>query len=200
MALRIKTVWFRNAGGRSAAEVSSVIASTIWRLADETVASLSKADFDIVTPERGMRILGEMAAFLLHMTDRMLYGRVPEAERAQLVQHAGRRLAGIVEENVRQIVGEDGFDYKANFIGLLNRRAADYAAFDATPERPGFPILRYLGLAVREVMLESDQHWVADQIMDVLAPEALGALKKQVDGLLSQPDPGRPRRSVVSGD
>lgn len=200
MALRIKTVWFKNAGGRSAAEVSSVLASTIWRLADETVTSLSKADFDIVTPERGMRILGEMAAFLLHMTDRMLYGRVAEAERAQLVQHAGRRLAEIVEENVRRIVGEDGFDYKANFIDLLNRRAADYACFEATPERPGFPILRYLGLAVREVMLESDRHWVADQIMDILAPEALGALKKQVDGLLSQPPSGERRQRVLTGD
>lgn len=200
MALRIKTVWFKNAGGRSAAEVSSVIASTIWRLADEAVSGLSKADFDIVTPERGMRILGEMAAFLLHMADRMLYGRVPEQERARLVQHAGARLAEIVQDNVRQMVGEDGFDYKANFIDLLNRRAADYCTFDATPEKPGFPILRYLGLAVREVMLQPDQHWVADQIMDVLAPEALGALKKQVDGLLSQPAPGAPRRASVAGD
>ncbi len=200
MALRIKTVWFKNAGGRSAAEVSSVIASTIWRLADETVTNLSKADFDILTPERGMRILGEMAAFLLHMTDRMLYGRVPEAERAQLVQHAGRRLAEIAEENVRQIVGEDGFDYKANFIDMLNRRAADYATFEATAENPGFPMLRYLGLAVQELMLESDRHWVADYLMDVYAPEALGALKKQVDGLLAQPAPGERRRAVLQGD
>ena len=200
MAVRIKTVWFKNAGGRSAAEISSVIASTIWRLADEAVTNLSKADYDIITPERGMRILGEMAAFLLHMADRMLYGRVPEAERAKLVQHAGQRLAAIVQDNIREMVGEDGFDYKANFIDLLNRRAADYASFEATPEKPGFPLLRFLGLAVREVMLESDQHWVADQIMDLLAPEALGALKKQVDGLLCQPESRGTRRSAVSGD
>jgi hypothetical protein len=94
---------------------------------------------------------------------------------------------------------DDGFDYRANFIDLLNRRAADYATFDCAPESPSFPLLRYLGLAVRELMLESDQHWVADQIMDIQAPEALGFLKKTLDGLLD-PAPARARRGPVTGD
>lgn len=199
MALRVKTVWFKNAGGRSSAEIASVLASTIWRLADNTVSNLSKWDCDIVTPERGMRILGELAAFLLHMSDRMVYGRIPEAERAQLIQAAGRRLAGIVQDNVREMFGDDGFDYQANFIDLLNRRAADYATFECAPDKPSYPLLRYLGLTVRELMLESDRPWVADQIMDIQAPEALGTLKKTVDGLLS-PAPAAPRRSTVAGD
>ena len=80
MAIRLKTVFFKNAGGRSTAETASVLASTIWRIADEVVTNLSKWDCDIVTPERGMKILGEMAAFLLHMADRMAYGRMPEPE------------------------------------------------------------------------------------------------------------------------
>ena len=199
MALRLKTVFFKNAGGRSAAETASVLASTIWRIADEVVANLSKWDCDIVTPERGMKILGEMAAFLLHMADRMAYGRMPEPERARFIQVAGQRLGEIVQDNIRAMVGADGFDYKANFIDLLNRRAADYATFECTPEKPGYPILRYLGLAIREHMLDSDQHWVADQIMDIQAPEALGMLKKTVDGLLAPPAAG-PRRQAVSGD
>lgn len=199
MALRLKTVFFKNAGGRSTAETASVLASTIWRISDEVVANLSKWDCDIVTPERGMRILGEMAAFLLHMSDRMAHGRMAEAERARFIQVAGRRLGEIAQENVRAMVGDDGFDYKGNFIDLLNRRGADYATFECAPDRPSFPILRYLGLAVRELMLESDQHWVADQIMDIQAPEALGMLKKTVDGLLA-PQSARPARRTVSGD
>ena len=199
MAIRLKTVFFKNAGGRSTAETASVLASTIWRIADEVVTNLSKWDCDIVTPERGMKILGEMAAFLLHMADRMAYGRMPEPERARFIQVAGQRLGEIVQDNIRAMVGADGFDYKANFIDLLNRRAADYATFECTPEKPGYPILRYLGLAIREHMLDSDQHWVADQIMDIQAPEALGMLKKTVDGLLAPPAAG-PRRRAVSGD
>jgi len=182
MALRVKTVWFKNAGGRSAAEVATVLASTIWRLADITVSNLSKADCDIVTPERGIRILGEVAAFLLHMVDRSVYGRIPDEERAPLIQSAGKRLAEMVVNNLREMGIDDGFDYRANFIDMLNRRGEDYATFDCQPDKPGFPILRYLGLAVRELMLESDQPWVIDQIMDLQAPEALGTLKKTVDG------------------
>lgn len=182
MALRVKTVWFKNAGGRSAADVATVLASTIWRLSDITVSNLSKADCDIVTPERGIRILGEMAAFLLHMSDRSVYGRIADAERAQLIQSAGQRLAEMVANNIREMLGEDDFDYRANFIDMLNRRGEDYATFDAQPDKPGFPILRYLGLAVRELMLESDKPWVIDQVMDLQAPEALGTLKKTIDG------------------
>ncbi len=182
MALRVKTIWFKNAGGRSAAEVATVLASTIWRLADATVSNLSKADCDIVTPERGIRILGEVATFLLHMSDRSVYGRIPDEERAQLIQSAGKRLAEMVVNNLREMGIDDGFDYRANFIDMLNRRAEDYATFDCQSDKPGFPILRYLGLAVRELMLESDQPWVIDQIMELQAPEALGTLKKTIDG------------------
>lgn len=199
MALRLKTVWFRNAGGRSSAEVATVLASTIWRLADVAVANLSKADCDIVTPERGVRILGEVAAFLLHMSDRMVYRRVPEAERADLVQATARRLAEMIAANIREMGAAEDFDYRANFIDFINRRSADYATFDCAPDQPSFPLLRYLGLAVRELMLESDQPWVADQIMDIQAPEALGMLKKTIDGLLS-PAQAAPRRRTVAGD
>ena len=199
MALRLKTVWFKNAGGRSSAEVATVLASTIWRLADEAVTNLSKFDCDIVTPERGVRILGELGAFLLHMSDRMVYGRVPEAERASLVQATGRRLAEMIAANIREMGDADDFDYRANFIDFINRRSADYATFDCAPDKPSFPLLRYLGLAVRELMLESDQPWVADQLMDIQAPEALGMLKKTIDGLLS-PAQAAPRRRTVAGD
>lgn len=199
MALRVKTVFFKNAGGRSSAEIASVLASTIWRLSDEVVTNLSRWDCDIITPERGMKILAEMAAFLLHMGDRMACGHLAEADRARFIQAAGRRLGEIMQDNIRVMVGDDGFDYKANFIDLINRRAADYATFECTPEKPSFPILRYLGLAVREYMIESDQPWVADQIMDIQAPEALGMLKKTVDGLFSSAEPAK-QRTVISGD
>jgi hypothetical protein len=183
MALRVKTVWFRKeTGARPPAEVATVLAATVWRLADNAVSGLSRADYDILTAERGVQVVGEMIAFLLHMADRMVHGRIPEPERAALVQATGTRLAALVEENVHAMVGDDGFDYRANFVDFLNRRGADYAAFEFDPARPSFPVMRYLGLAIRERMTEADRHWVADQVMEFAAPEALGTLKKTVDG------------------
>jgi len=183
MALRVKTVWFKKADAqRPAGEVASVLASTIWRLADNSVTGLSKSDYDIITPDRGLRIIGEMAAFLVHMSDRMVYGRIPDADRGALIQATGKRLAEVVEENVRAIVGNDGFDYQANFIDMLNRRGAEYATFECDPARPSFQVLRFLALAIRELMTDADQRWVIDQVMEIQAPEALGTLKKTLDG------------------
>lgn len=183
MALRVKTVWFKKAGvQRPAGEVASVLAATIWRLSDNSVTALSRADYDIITPERGIRIIGEMAAFLVHMSDRMVYGRIPDAERGALIQATGERLAAIVAENVHAIVGDDGFDYQANFIDMLNRRGAEFATFECDPARPSFQMLRFLALAIREVMTDADQRWVVDQVMEFQAPEALGTLKKTLDG------------------
>jgi len=193
VAVRVKTVWFREAEApRGPAEVAGVLASIIWRVADRAVDGLSKAGYDILTTERGLQVLAEMIAFLLHMTDRMVYGRIPEAERARLVQAAGRRLAGIMAENIRTLGGADGFDHRAGLIGLVNRRGAEYSAFECDPARPGFPVLRCLAAAVRERMLEHDAHWVDDEIMERQAPEALGALAKAVDGFYPPaPKPAR---------
>ncbi len=183
MALRVRTVWFRKEGGaRPPAEVATVLAATIWRLADDAVSGLSRADCDILTVERGTQVMGEMIAFLVHGADRMVHGRIPEPERAALVHATGTRLGELVAENLRALVGDDGFDYRANFIDFLNRRGADYATFGFDPARPSFAALRCLGLAIRERMTESDRHWVADQVMEVAAPEALGTLRKTVDG------------------
>jgi len=188
MAIRVKTVWFKKAAGQRAPdEVGSVLASTIWRLSDNAVTGLSRADYDIITPERGVRILGEMAAFLLHVADRTIHGRIADDERARLVQATGSRLAGVMAENIRAMAGDDGFDYRANFIDMLNRRGAEYAEFALDPAQPGFQVLRFLALAIRELATDADQHWVADQVMEILAPEALGTLRKTIDGFYPAP-------------
>lgn len=197
--MRVKTVWFKNQGGRAPAEISTVIASTLWRLADQVVDNLSKADYDIVTPARGFKILAEVLAFGLHVTDRAAHARLPANERAALIQGIGARLGQIMEDNVRALVGQDGRDYKAEFVDMLNRRGEDYSTFEFPDSGASYPALRYLGAQIREVMDSSDQHWVMDQVMDIEMPEVLGTLKKTLDGLFS-PDTAAPSRRRTSGD
>ena len=195
MSIRVKTVWFKKAGARPPEEVASVIASTIWRVADKAVTGLSKSDYDIITPDRGFRILGEIVAFLTHYADRQLHGRVPEEHRAAMLKSIGQRLAEVMEQNIREVVGDDGFDYQSNFKSMLDRRGDDYATFAYPGGEPDFAALRYLGNAIRELMLASDQPWVVDQIMSIEAPEMLETVKRAVNGLLN-PEPAKPKRSA----
>lgn len=183
--LRVKTVWFKKVGDVPSPEkTGSVLASTVWRLSDAVVINLSKADYDIITPQRGFRIIGEMVAFLSHIADRMLHGRIEETQRAALMQALGVRLAEVMAENILAVTGDDSFDYKANFLAFLNRRAEEYAQFDFEPTKPNFSVLRFLGHSLLEIMEERDQPWVIDQIMELEAPQAIETLQKTVDGLI----------------
>lgn len=162
-----------------------MVAATLWKLADRAIDNLSRADYEIGTPERGFRILGELLAFGAHWCDRRASMLLPEAERAAFVQALGRRLAEVLHENLRAAVDDPARDWSGEFIGFLNRRSAEYAEFEFAGDAPGFPALRCLGAQIREQMAERDQPWVLDQIMDVEMPELLGTLKKAVDGVLA---------------
>jgi hypothetical protein len=186
MALRVKTVWFKKEGEqRDPAEVATVIASTIWRLCDRAIDNLSKADFDIITPQRGFRIIGELACFLVHYVDRLAFNRMDDDHRQDVVSAVGVRLAEIMEENIIELNGgakDPDYDYQAGFIDLINRRMVDYSEFDIPEDRASFPALRFLSLQIREVMEQTDQTWIQDQIMDIEMPEMMGTVKKSVDG------------------
>src|SRR3970282_1811327 len=47
---------------------------------DKLVDNLSKADYDIVTPARGFKILAEVLAFGLHVTDRAAHLKLSRQE------------------------------------------------------------------------------------------------------------------------
>lgn len=183
--VRVRTVWFKKEGERPVDEVASVVAATVWRLCDKAVDNLSKADYDIVTPQRGFRIIGELACFLVHYLDRLIHGRVEEEQRVAVVSAVGLRVAEIMEDNILDFTGgtkDPDYDYKAGFVDLLNRRAADYSEFEFPTDKASFQALRFLSLMIREVMEKTDQSWIQDQLMDIEVPEMMGTMKKQVDG------------------
>lgn len=190
MALRVKTTWFNKEAGRAPDETASVLALNMWKQANKAVDDLSKADYDIVHLGRGFGIIAEMLAFMLHQVDRMLYGRVDEARRAELVAATGSRLADFVDQNIRELLPHEVHtrDYAGEFLDFLNRRGEDYASFDFPPGEPSFAVKRYLANMIRERMEESDQMWVIDQVIEFLAPEALQTVKKLVDGFFPRGD------------
>lgn len=182
---RVKTVWFKKEGDRPVEEIATALATTIWRMADRAMDNLSKADFDIITPQRGFKIIGELTAFAVHYVDRLIFPRMSDEARGELVSALGVRLAEIMEDNILEFtegVKDADYDYQQGYIDMLNARMTEYAHYDFPDDRPSFPALRYLSLQIRDDMEKSDQTWIQDQIMDIEMPEILGTVKKQVDG------------------
>ena len=190
--VRVRTTWFKQDGERPTEDIASVLASTIWRLGDMAVDNLSKADYDIVTPQRGFRIIGELGCYLAHYADRLIYGRMEESERAEIVTATGVRLAEIMEDNILAFTGgvkDPEYDYKQGFIDLLNTRNADYSEFEFPTDKASYGALRFLSLQIRDVMENSDKSWIQDQLMDIEVPQAMGTLKKSIDGFYPESDP-----------
>ena len=185
--VRVRTVWFKKDGERSAEEISSAVATTVWRVADKAVDNLGRENYDIITPARGFKLIAEFVAFLAHYCDRMAYASLAPERRVAVLQAISNRLGEVMEENIISVVGPDpSRNYKAEFIDFLNRRFADYAEFEfPDDEKASFPALRFLGLQIREEMGENDKTWIMDQIMDIEMPEMMGTVRKSFTGLLS---------------
>jgi len=186
--LRVKTTWFKKEGERAPEEVATVMASMLWRLADKAIDNLSKADYDIITPQRGFKIIAELTCFLVHYMDRLAFDRLDDAQRQELISATGIRLAEVMEQNILDF--NDGerdpnYDYQEGYIELLNKRMQDYAEFAefTLPNgKPNFQPARFLSLMIREDMEKSDQSWIQDQLMDIEVPAMMEMAKKNMDG------------------
>ena len=185
--VKVRTIWFKKDGERTADEIASAVASTTWRVADKAVDNLGRENYDIITPARGFKLIAEFVAFLAHYCDRMAYATLSPERRITVLQAVSNRLGEVMQENIIEMVGTDATrNYKAEFIEFLNRRFNDYAEFEfPDDEKASFPALRFLSLQIREEMGDDDKTWIMDQIMDIEMPEMMGTVRKSFMGLLS---------------
>jgi hypothetical protein len=185
--VKVRTIWFKKEGERSAEEIAGAVATTTWRVADKAVDNLGRENYDIITPARGFKLIAEFLAFLVHYCDRMAYATLSPERRIAILQAVSNRLGELMEENIISVAGPDANrNFKAEFIDFLNRRFEDYSEFDfPDEEKASFPALRFLSLQIREEMGDNDKTWIMDQIMDIEMPEMMGTVRKSFTGLLS---------------
>jgi hypothetical protein len=180
----IKTRW-RKKGPRSVAERAGVIGANVWKLALEFFKHMEKEGFRFGSDRLVTNVLTEFIAFLVQLVDRAVYGRLPEADRATLVAEVVRHLAATMENNQLDLFGPG--EYRKPFIDAMNARFAEYAEFDYKDGEPGYPCVRFFASRVAEVMAESDNRWVIEQMMDVEAPEMVRLAKKLVEQTVEAP-------------
>jgi hypothetical protein len=185
--VKVRTIWFKKEGERSAEEIAGAVATTTWRVADKAVDNLGRENYDIITPARGFKLIAEFLAFLVHYCDRMAYATLSPERRIAIIQAVSNRLGELMEENIISVAGPDANrNFKAEFIDFLNRRFEDYSEFEfPDEEKASFPALRFLSLQIREEMGDNDKTWIMDQIMDIEMPEMMGTVRKSFMGLLS---------------
>lgn len=193
MAVRLKTRWHRskrserNRDGsrrpKTRENLTSVVAMNIWKLAKEAFTRMEKEGYRFREDTQAIDVIAEFCIFMLHITDRMIYGKLSEEERAPLINGIARDLAHTIEVNQQDLLGPG--DYLNDFIAKLNDRLSNYAecGFDEE-EGPAYDFKRYLAQSVAEIMSVSDDKWVLEQVMDIEAPELVERIRPVVSDVL----------------
>ena len=198
--IRVKSTWFKPGRAHTPEEVAGALAFITWRVAQNMLKSMRRADFDIDPGPQYFDFLAEAAAFAIQVAWRLAYPRFDDAGRLAFMTALAHRAGEELAENRSRLLGDlEPAAIKSAFIDLLNRRNEEYAEFGYGPEGPDFGFLRYFATVIAELMPEKDRRWTWDQVMAIEGPEAAATLAKSVAGLFDEA-PRRPRRAASAGE
>jgi len=185
----VKTRW-RKKGERTIAERAGVIGANVWKVSTEIFKHMEKEGFRFGSDRLVTDVLAEFIAFLVQLTDRAVYGKLSEDDRAALIGEAVRHLAATMENNQRDLLGPG--EYRKPFIELLNTRFGEYASFAYAGAEPDYPCLRFFAAKVADAMASGDNKWVVEQMMDIEAPEMVRLVRKLVEQVMPAGTPSPP--------
>ncbi|MBK6980403.1 MAG: hypothetical protein IPH30_01905 [Betaproteobacteria bacterium] len=198
--IRVKSTWFRPGRPKSPEEMAAALAFIAWRVAQNMLKSMRRAEFDIDPGPQYFDFLAEAVVYAIQVAWRLVHPRYDDAGRAAFMTVLANRTGDELAENrARLLEAEEAAAIKARFIDLLNRRTAEYADFGFGPEGPDFAFLRYFATLVSELMPEKDKRWTWDQVIAIEGPEAAATVAKSVAGLFDN-TPRRPRRAASPGE
>lgn len=181
MAIRLKTK-FRKKGPKTLEDRASVVATNIWRIAQETARHMEKEGYAMGGDRQVAAVITEFIAFLIQISDRIVYGQLTDEERARFINALGKHTARITSTNLAEFVGEGA--YVKAFVDTVNARLADYAEMEFNGHDPSYSVLRYLGEKVSDAMEQTDSKWVLEQVVDIESLEAIKLIKKAVGEIL----------------
>jgi len=200
--LRIKSQWFKTDTPKTPQQIASAMGFIVFRVAQNALAQMRNAQFDIDIGPQYFAFLREVLVFLLQVADRMAYASMQAQVRAEFTTAMVVRVAEVLEENENRLLGLPGAgepSHMDRFIEQFNLLSSHYADFGYGADGPDFGFVRYLGHRIEALMPKKDQHWVIDQIMAIEAPQAVEMLERSLRGLIGE-EPRSPRRNTMSGD
>lgn len=181
--MRVKSRWFKAGREKTPQEIAGALAFIIWRISDNALKNVRKADFDIAIGDQYFAFLSEFLIFLVQVADRIAYAQLSADMRLSFTTALANRVAEIQAENQTEWLGKPLGENKRIFITQFNQRAGEYAEFEYSGVETSFSFVRYLGYCMTEVVDEKDKTWVIDQIMAIEVPDAVAMLEKAMTGL-----------------
>jgi hypothetical protein len=182
----VKTRW-RKKGPRTLAERAGVIGANVWKVAVEIFRHMEKEGFRFTSDRMVTDVIAECIAFLVQLADRAAHARLPDPDRATLVQEIAGHLAHTFENNQADLFGPG--EHRKAFVDLLNARFETYATFEYDGSEPGFACLRYFASRVAEAMAAAQNKWVLEQVLEIEAPEMVRLMAKLVEQTMEAPPP-----------
>lgn len=205
-AIRIKSQWFKPGTPKTPEQQAGAMGFTLWRVARQSLDRMRQAGFDIDAGLPYFAFLREMLVFLIVVVDRLAYQRLDAADRAAFTTALVRHVAGTLEGNEIDLMGEPpaGQPRPADrLIDLYNDTADLYAGFGAAAAAdefaPGLDMMRCLATRLEPAMPAKDRHWILDQVVAIQVPDAVALLQRTMRELHSN-EPRRARRAALSGD
>lgn len=186
-SIRLLKPRWRSNRPRTLEERASVLGTNAWKIANEIFRHMEKEGFRFGSDAEVTAVIAELIAFLVQLVDRLAYGKLTDAQRAQLIGAVAGHLAATVENNHLDLFGPG--DYRRPFIDLLNSRFEDYAHCEYQGGEPGYACLRLFAAKVEEAMQPSGNRWVVEQVMEIEAPEMVRLMSGLVRELLEPPLP-----------
>ncbi|MCG6867759.1 MAG: hypothetical protein LJE91_03235 [Gammaproteobacteria bacterium] len=179
---RLKSRWNQKDRQRSIDDIAGAMGANIWRIAGDGLLNLENEGFETKTHSQRLDVICEFVVYLIHMTDRLLYGEYEEDVRRAFIVALARQLVSLIDDN-RQDANGPG-DYREETVAFINDRMTEYSefAFDRD-EGPGFGLRRNLGQHVRDRMGAKDNKWIPDYVIDLEAPKAMDALQRSLQGM-----------------
>jgi len=194
--MRIQNHWFKSERPKAVGEIAGAVAFIVWRVAQQVLRNMRRADFEINVGPQYFDFLSEWLIFLVQAADRTAFERLGAA-RVEFTTVLANRVGEILADNRSDLLGDaEAAQIKEQFIDLLNLRLTDYADFD----RIDYGCLRFLAGQLARVVGPRDTVWVHDQVMEIEAPQAIELVERGMTGLLDETPRKRARQERVSGE
>ncbi|MBF0470965.1 MAG: hypothetical protein HQL48_06280 [Gammaproteobacteria bacterium] len=186
--MRVKSKWHKK-GPKTVEDIAATAAYIIFRLARSTVDGMYGKGFNFGNQQALYDAVTELTIFMMQVAASLFFRHLTAEEFQQFIAV----MAGRTSETLIENQSDEGVEQRsaAAVTSIFNRRFAAYAELTFTDGVPGYAALRYLGTLLEEAMKAGNSSWVAEQVVEVEAPQMSQQLLKALHDLAQQYQDGK---------